>query len=105
MPRSPPGFMERFQGLSRSFRDRDRGDDSSSSECSTASDNILCAIRPSTLSSSATSIQHRCLKHAQALFSAKHCSGVCSLPLGVVTLWLSTCQALVWSVMVASALI
>lgn len=29
MPRSPPGFMERFQGLSRSFRDR--GDDSSSS--------------------------------------------------------------------------
>lgn len=29
MPRSPPGFMERFQGLSRSMRDR--GDDSSSS--------------------------------------------------------------------------
>jgi hypothetical protein len=30
MARSPPGFMERFQGLSRSMRDR--GDDSSSSE-------------------------------------------------------------------------
>lgn len=40
MPRSPPGFMERFQGLSRSFRDR--GDDSSSSKCSTARDHIFC---------------------------------------------------------------